>query len=120
MKQELLVQHIKDYLHIVDSRTIDSNTLGKLLNEILSLAKESDSSKILVDLSNSPIELDVMDYYKGGVEFAKLFFGFKVAFVFNEIKKNYSFGETVASNRGATIHLFTSEAEAIEWLTLEK
>jgi hypothetical protein len=110
----------KDYLHITDSRLIDSNSLGELLNDILTLAKESDSSKILLDLSNAPIELEVMDHHKGGVEFAELFVGIKVAFVFSEIKKNYRFGETVASNRGGNLSLFTSEAEAIEWLTLEK
>jgi hypothetical protein len=119
MIKKLEVDNKKDYLHITDSRELDSSNLEKLLNDILTHGKESNHSKILVDLSSAAIKLDFMDYHMGGVEFAKLFYGFKVAFVFGEIKKDYSYGETVAKNRGADICLFTSIEEAREWLASE-
>jgi hypothetical protein len=110
------VEHREDYLHISDSLTLDTNTLENFLNDLLITCKESSHLKILVDLSHAPIKLKFLDYHSGGEIFAKLFVGFKVAFVFTEIKENYIFGKTVALNRGARVSLFASIEEASTWL----
>jgi len=109
-----------DYLHVTIYQNMNKESIGVYLKGIPEVARESGYSKILVDIRQANIDLTYMDHYQAGEDFARYFQGLSVAFVFNEIKDNYAFGETVASNRGAVLRLFTSLKESYDWLEVNE
>lgn len=104
------------YLLVTYGPVMERHDLDEFLDAVPILAKTAGLKKVLVDLRATDIRLDMLDHYDGGEKFAETFDQLETAFVFNEVKSNYSFGETVAFNRGGVLCLFQSYKKACEWL----
>ena len=78
-------------------------------------ADERKYSRILVDYQGVPDNIPNLDRFHLGEMSAQVLRGLRVA-VIDLTEAPDAFVETVAVNRGATMRLFCTEAEALAWL----
>ena len=75
--------------------------------------------RVLVDMTESPFpEVTCMEEYGFAESLSKYFLiGTRVAIVEPRFRRDYSFAENVACNRGIRTKFFRQRCEAIGWLT---
>jgi hypothetical protein len=105
-----------DYLRVTLAGSYPSGTIRDVLLAIRSKAEECARTQVLVDAwSLSPPSMDFERFVLGETA-AEIFRSrYRVAVVYRPELIN-KFAENVARNRGASVFVAASEAEALEWL----
>jgi hypothetical protein len=88
----------------------------RLLDRIFAETAARGVHRVLVDSLTTTGEISTVERYEFGEEAARVLgSSTKVAIVIERARAD-RFAETVARNRGGNIGIFTSEADALEWL----
>jgi hypothetical protein len=96
---------------------LDETASLELRPQIVEAAKRYNCHKFLIDMRETKIELETHVIY----ELPKLTAAAGIhttqrAIVFSGDPKDYKFFETVASNQGQAVRVFTDVNQAIDWL----
>jgi hypothetical protein len=90
------------------------------IREIAEICSCDNPDKVLVDLRKINTNISIMDRYDIGVEVSSVMRPeIRVAAVTRLNLINYM-GETVATNRGAKLKVFSKIEKALEWLGVEE
>lgn len=115
-----VIERKKGYLYVEYSKPYNVDDLINLSKEALDISKNEGIKKLLLDVSQMPGKVKPMDRYEIGVKSALLFrYKLKIAVLY-KIEEINGFAETVASNRGMNVKIFSNRDEALDWLEVEK
>jgi hypothetical protein len=104
------------FIRVTISGPTSSTRRLRLIGRIAAEIKSRGVSSVLVDSLGSTGEISTVDRFEFGKEAARLLgAGTKVAIILVRARAD-RFAETVARNRGGNIGIFTSEADALDWL----
>lgn len=108
-----------EYLHIThpDNFVLLPEELNKLWQNLAAACKIHDCRRVLNEGNLDFSKIRAYDAYNSGSQAGEIR-GLRMACLFPnyEPDEQSEFFKTVASNRGATIELFTDRAEALKWL----
>jgi hypothetical protein len=112
----LIVTDGPGYTRITLSGKTTRNRRLRLLDRIIAETTSRGIDRVLVDSLKTTGDISTVERYEFGQEAARVLGGLsKVAIILVRDRAD-RFAETVAQNRGANIAVFTTEADALEWL----
>lgn len=110
----------KTYI-IVRTFTATTHELRReYIKQGVALANKSGVNRFLVDVRQSPSSTNIIEDYQTAYELAPaagLNYGARIAALISSGDASRQFMETVAVNAGYSVAQFTSESEAIKWLS---
>jgi hypothetical protein len=110
---------LNEELGIIEVRSygiVSANDMASSIESVKKISKKTGIDRVLVDASDLQAMPDTVDIYDLANEFPRRTW---IAVVGSEDQTSFRdlvFGETVATNRGVYIRVFTSEADALKWL----
>jgi hypothetical protein len=126
MAIELKIEPQSGYLRITFEGHFEPPLIDEVTSRVIENGVKHQSSKMLLDFRQVDGEMSTMDRYNTASVFAKKYLDEKLAgkiptcrfaFVGNHpLVDPKKFGETVATNRGINIKVFTEMTEALSWL----
>ncbi|MFT3745213.1 MAG: hypothetical protein QM785_13080 [Pyrinomonadaceae bacterium] len=117
---ELTLERRPEYVYAcVKAASISLAIIVSFLSEAVEFCNEQGLERILL-VRDIPAMLSDTDIYFAGIEFSKTVGTIKLALVnpFSNYAAPLDFVETVTSNRGAQMKVFSDAAEAAAWLLM--
>ena len=121
---QFTVDHDRSLIHVVCTGDIDKE--GGV--EIISRARESaveHNYNILYDMRDASVDVKLADWYllprnKDLIKNSESHtINVSILAPTDNAESNYKFYETAATNIGLSVRVFTDEAKALDWLTIE-
>jgi len=121
MEHEITVSQKPNYLHIKLTGKNNPLSIAGYIEEMIQISKQHNSSMLLIEGNLRGLSLNFLDIYHivSDTIRKRLDPIRTVAYVNgnpNRSAQNSKFAETVASNRGLMLKIFTNIAEAESWL----
>ena len=114
------IENRTNYLFVEFDDAYQLEVILSLMREVAEVCRQQKFSKVLVDLSNMPGKISIMDRFQMGVAGANTFRGVaQVALIYRKDEIN-RFAETVGVNRGANVAVFGDAESAKKWLGIEQ
>ena len=116
MPETIRVDEERGIIHVQDYDNVSKEDVDKSISEARHILATKGIDKILVDttkIETMPNTLAIYDV------FSTMPGEFKIAMLVQESQataREFSFGETVASNRGLRVKIFNEKDRALEWL----
>jgi hypothetical protein len=108
-----------DYIHAVTTGLFDEEALTALGQRFAKESEHHHCHKILNDMRGAQLSLETYVIYETPKK--AVIAGFqdcRRAIVFSGDKQDYKFFETVASNQGQVVRVFTDIDQALHWLLI--
>jgi len=113
-------QNKGDFLLAEVNRPYSLEVFISTVHKVAEHCREENLNKALIDLRNMQGDPSILDRYRTGIEIANVWGPrIKVA-VIGRADVIDHMGENTAVNRGAKIMVTSEEAQALEWLGVEK
>jgi hypothetical protein len=112
---------ISKELRVINIRSIGVVTVEDLkqsLSEIIKLKKESKFNRIFVDHQEATFLPTSVPAFNFGADISRLLIGTSIALVTSHrTEYDINFFRDVVNARGGNVHVFNSEAPALQWLS---
>jgi len=113
------IERRNGYLYVEFTEEYKLEKFISISREALTICKQKNHNKILVNILNMPGTLSPMQRFEAGVRGAQMFHSqFKIAVVFRK-EEITRFAENVGINRGLNGRIFSDLDRALEWLEVE-
>ena len=118
MPEEVTIRKDLEVIQVKSCGNITTEDFQKTLDAILRIRQNQGLTKVFVDATKATSYPSTMSIHDFGSQVADSLRGVKVAIVaVPGTRKESTFFETVARNRGGNVSLFDSPAAALAWLT---
>ena len=115
-----VIDLVKDakYVSLVFTGKVTRNDLETARDEVSIALTSNSMNRVLVDISQSIIEMSFLDHFQFTSEHQAYFpRGGRIALVISQDEmKGYQFIEDVSQNRGVNVKLFSEKSQACNWL----
>ena len=106
-----------NYISLVTSGIVNMIALREISQKIKTSIANFHCQRILHDLRDAQIDLETYEIYNTPERVKEAGYSTsRRALIFSSDAQDFSFFETVSSNKGQLVRVFTDDKEAIDWL----